>query len=160
MQADPDDPAGSIDSPGPASDGCGPGGMDRRRFLYLTVAAALTGCQAPGSGALSSPALGNTHVVDAGPAGKYAADGVYSAYRDQGFFIVRRDGRLFALSSYCTHRKCKLNAEADHTFYCPCHGSTFDPGGKVTDGPATRDLPMLDTSGSPETRLLVKVPVA
>ena len=49
------------------------------------------------------------------------------------FFIVRKGASLFALSAICTHRHCKLEAEADKTFYCPCHGSTFDPEGKVTD---------------------------
>ncbi|HEU5396320.1 MAG TPA: Rieske (2Fe-2S) protein [Verrucomicrobiae bacterium] len=82
-------------------------------------------------------------VVNAGPASHYLTDGVYGAHRQDGFFIVRQGSRLFALSSICTHRKCKLTAEADRTYYCPCHGSTFDATGRVTEGPARRDLPVL-----------------
>ncbi len=29
---------------------------------------------------------------------------------------------------------------ADRSFYCKCHGSTFDAEGRVTHGPAKRDL--------------------
>ena len=133
--------------------------MNRRHFLYLTVTAAITGCQSVGGGGNGGSTQGG-HEVDAGPVGNYAADGVYSKFRDEGFFIIRKDGKLMALSSYCTHRKCKLTAETDHSFYCPCHGSTFDPSGKVTEGPAKQDLPVLVTSANANSHLLVKVPVS
>jgi Rieske Fe-S protein len=81
-------------------------------------------------------------TVDAGLASSYAADGVYEGFRFHGFFLVRRGGKLMAISSICTHRVCKLTAEPDRSFYCDCHGSTFDPNGKVTQGPAKRDLPV------------------
>jgi len=55
---------------------------------------------------------------------------------------VRRGANLFALSSLCTHKHCKLDAEPNRTFYCPCHGSMFDANGKVTEGPARRNLPV------------------
>lgn len=97
--------------------------VSRRQFLAVTLGA-LAGCQAT-NGIRSAP--GQERVVDAGPANRYRADGVYSAFRDQGFFLVCRDGKLFALSAICTHKKCKVAAEPDHSFYCPCHGSTFDP---------------------------------
>jgi len=71
---------------------------------------------------------------------------------------VRRGPDLFALSAICTHRKCKLDAEPDKTFYCPCHGSTFDANGHVTKGPARRDLPVLATSIDENGRLLVTAP--
>ena len=96
-------------------------------------------------------------MIDAGPLTNYAADGVYDGFRDLGFFVIRKGEKLTALSSYCTHQKCKLKAEHDHSFYCRCHGSTFDPGGKVTEGPATRNLPTIPTI-SEKGHLLVKVP--
>ena len=78
-------------------------------------------------------------------------------FRKQGFFLVRKGGSLTALSAWCTHRRCKLDAEPDHTFYCPCHGSTFDTVGHVTEGPARRDLPVfaVRTEGG---RVLVTLP--
>ena len=96
-------------------------------------------------------------MIDAGPLSNYASDGLYESFHDLGFYVIRQGDKLVALSSYCTHRKCKLKAERDHTFYCKCHGSTFDPGGKVTQGPAPRDLPALQTV-SDKGHLVVKVP--
>ena len=90
--------------------------------------------------------LGGEQLVDAGPLSTYSADGLYEGYRDVGFFIIRKGDKLIALSSNCTHRKCRLKAEKDHSFYCKCHGSTFDPNGKVTQGPATRNLPVFPTT--------------
>ena len=98
---------------------------------------------------------GNAQTIDAGPATNYAADGVYPNFRDLGFFIVRRGGNLEALSSTCTHRRCKLNVDTDNSFYCHCHGSTFDPDGKVTDGPATRNLPLFQITTDASGHLLV-----
>jgi Rieske Fe-S protein len=136
------------------------GGMNRRDFLLLAAAAALAaGCQAGGTTG-GSAAPREERVVDAGPAANYAADGVYGGYRDQGFFLIRSGGKLTALSAICTHRKCKLESEPDRSFYCACHGSTFDPGGRVTEGPATRNLPQLSISTSGQGHLLVKVPAA
>jgi Rieske Fe-S protein len=130
--------------------------MNRREFLLL--AGAMAGaCQVPETSPKPAAASGHAGVIDAGPVEQFAADGLYSAYRDQGFFIIRSGGKLSALSSYCTHRRCKLDAEPNHSFSCPCHGSTFDPTGKVTDGPAVRDLPRFETSIQ-GGRVLVSVP--
>jgi Rieske Fe-S protein len=125
--------------------------LDRRSFLLLACSAAVAaGCESVSTGGAGAP-----HVVDAGPASAYAKDGVYSQYRSLGFFIVRRGSQLTALASICTHRKCKLDAEPDRTFYCPCHGSTFDSAGKVTEGPAKRDLPTFATATNASGHLLV-----
>ena len=98
-------------------------------------------------------------VIDAGLVTSYNADGVYEAYRDLGFFVVRKGEKLIALSSFCTHRKCKLATARDRSFHCNCYGSTFDPNGKVTAGPANRDLPMLPSVTNEKGHLLVKVPI-
>jgi Rieske Fe-S protein len=134
--------------------------MNRRQFLILTTATAAlaaTDCLALADGD-GSVAVGSERVVDAGPAGNFAADGVYDRFRDRGFFVIRKGGRLFALSSICTHRKFQLKAEPDCSFYCKRHGSTFDPGGHVTQGPAKRDLPVLASFTDEAGHLLVKVP--
>ena len=95
-------------------------------------------------------------IVDAGPASGYSSDGVYASFRDQGFFVIRRGKELLALSALCTQRKCKLSSEADRSFYCKCHGSAFDPNGKVIEGPAQRDLPILSTVTNEKGHLLGK----
>lgn len=131
--------------------------VNRRTFLFLSAAFA-AGCAAPGGADFSSAR--HEHVVNAGPAAQYLADGIYARYRDLGFFLVRRGASLFALSAICTHRYCKLDAEADKTFYCPCHGSTFDPDGKVTEGPAQQDLPVFEVTTNEKGELLVKISAA
>ena len=129
--------------------------VNRRTFLVLGAAFAAGCVSTPGGSNVFS---GNRErVVNAGPASQYLADGVYPRYRDWGFFIVRRGANLFAVSAICTHRNCKLDAEADKTFYCPCHGSTFDADGKVTAGPARRDLPVFEVSTNQNGELLVKM---
>lgn len=122
----------------------------------ILTAAAVAGCSTTPPGAiLSAP---KTRLINAGPAANYAADGVYTRFRNQGFFVIRTGEKLFALSAICTHKKCRLTAEPDHSFNCPCHGSTFDAGGHVTEGPAKRDLPMLSTFIDETGNLLVKAP--
>jgi cytochrome b6-f complex iron-sulfur subunit len=93
--------------------------------------------------------------VDAGPESNFTKDGVYDSFVDKGFFVVRRASELFAVSSICTHRRCKLRAESNQTFLCPCHGSRFDPEGHVTKGPATHDLPHFQTTIDDRGHLLV-----
>jgi Rieske Fe-S protein len=126
--------------------------INRREFLILT-ATFVAGCNSMEN--VGVPSIGGERVVNAGLVGNYAADGVYAAFRSQGFFIVRRGEKLFALSAICTHKRCKLNVERNRSFYCPCHGSTFDPTGHVTEGPARRDLPVLATSVNESGQLLV-----
>ena len=132
--------------------------IDRRTFLILGATFAAGCVSAPGDAVAS--AQSKDRVLNAGSASQYLADGVYSRFRDRGLFIVRRGASLFAISSICTHRKCKLEAEPDQTFYCPCHDSTFDPNGKVTRGPAKKDLPQFTTTIDQKGNLLVTMPGA
>lgn len=62
---------------------------------------------------------------------------------DLRIVVVRRaDGTLVALSMRCTHWGCDVEWKASPgEFECPCHGSRFDPTGKVLEGPAGEPLP-------------------
>ena len=126
--------------------------INRREFLILTMGLA-AGC-----GELPPEAEHIRRMVNIGPGNRYPQDGVYPDFRNQGLFIVRRGEKLFALSSICTHQNCKLIAEPDRSFYCKCHGSTFDPDGRVTRGPAKRDLPVLELTSNDQGELVVVVP--
>ena len=56
---------------------------------------------------------------------------------------VYRDvqGQLIERSAICTHLGCVVQwNDGEKTWDCPCHGSRFDPEGKVLNGPAINDL--------------------
>jgi Rieske Fe-S protein len=97
-------------------------------------------------------------TVDAGTAADYPHSGVYDRFRSEGFFVIRRAQEIFAMSSICTHRHCKVRVEEDHSFNCHCHHSRYDPDGHVTKGPAKRDLPRLPVAWDERGHLLVIAP--
>lgn len=59
---------------------------------------------------------------------------------------VRRQAEddYLAFSGECTHLGCAVDPPDDGGFSCPCHGSTFDRDGRVTGGPAGKDLRRFD----------------
>lgn len=118
--------------------------MNRRHFVALTVLGLAAPCAggepAPPPGATPAP---DAEPIDAGPMSGFSSDGVDARYREQGFFVIRRNKQVFALSSICTHKGCKVRVANDQSFYCKCHGSEFDRDGRVTQGPAKRNLPRL-----------------
>ena len=69
----------------------------------------------------------------------YGQDGTYDQFAKKGFFIIRKDGRIVAQSSVCTHKRGRLTPVRDG-FYCKVHGSAFTFDGKVTRPPAKVDL--------------------
>ncbi len=133
--------------------------ITRREFLIVSGAVVANGCQTTRERS-HTEGRRPPQVVNAGPVGNYAADGVYAGFREEGFFVIRRGKKLFALSSICAHRRCLLDAEPDSSFSCPCHSSAFDPNGHVTEGPARRDLPRLVTVLNQNGELLVRLPGA
>src|SRR4051794_3372204 len=119
--------------------------IDRREFVQITVGA-IVGCAVCGCastpGAQEGPMRAEARTpIDAGAVSQYANDGIYDAHQEKGFFVVRHGADLVAVSSICTHQRCKLKPEPNQTFLCPCHGSRFDLDGHVTRGPASRNLP-------------------
>ena len=58
-----------------------------------------------------------------------------------GVWMVKQEGKLFALSNICTHLGCIPNwLPAELKFKCPCHGSGFYVSGINFEGPAPRPL--------------------
>jgi Rieske Fe-S protein len=45
-----------------------------------------------------------------------------------------------AFSSKCTHWGCEVPLPVNNVITCPCHSATYDVNGKVTHGPAKKDL--------------------
>jgi len=82
---------------------------------------------------------GDVGSVDEIPAGHGATvrSGMtkHAIYRDPA-------GKLHRHSAICTHLQCVVQWNPiERTWDCPCHGSRFDPKGKVLMGPAIDDLP-------------------
>lgn len=64
--------------------------------------------------------------------------------------VVKENGAPYtAYYTMCTHKHCSLDTDPDG-FTCPCHGSTFDLKGRVTQGPAKTSLtglPVTEANG-------------
>jgi Rieske Fe-S protein len=60
--------------------------------------------------------------------------------------VYRDDaGQTHERSAVCPHLGCVVGWNlTERTWDCPCHGSRFDPMGKVIYGPANRDLDAAD----------------
>lgn len=128
--------------------------VTRRQFIAVTVSAAAgLGQSSAASASQASP----ENIVDAGPLADFPDDGVYDTFRESGFFVIRRRGRLYALSSICTHRGCKVRPQEDQSYLCKCHKSAFDLEGRVVNPPAPRDLPRLAVAVTEERHLLVNL---
>ena len=118
--------------------------LNRRQFVVLSCVAA-AGCASQSGTAETWPIRLRPVSIDAGAASNFSADGVYSQFVNQGFFVIRAP-MIWLLCRPSARTAGANSAEPDHSFYCRCHGSTFDPVGHVTEGPATRDLPILPTT--------------
>ena len=70
-------------------------------------------------------------------------------------WVFSDDLGLYAISAICTHLGCTVARQEDGEFDCPCHGSRFDPQGKVIRGPAPKALAHLQLSVSPDGQLVV-----
>ena len=53
---------------------------------------------------------------------------------------ARRGDKVYVMSTRCTHFGCEVGEQADGSFLCPCHGSTYNQAGAVTKGPAKKSL--------------------
>lgn len=79
--------------------------------------------------------------VKIGDPRSYEDGKVTEVYKDRQIWVVRSQGKIFALNTMCTHLGCTPNwLEADKKFKCPCHGSGFYITGINFEGPAPRPL--------------------
>jgi Rieske Fe-S protein len=70
------------------------------------------------------------------------------------FWANEPDTEFLVFSGKCPHLGCAYRWKENHkkfgrVFWCPCHLSIYDPGGKVLDGPAPRRLDVMPTRLSP-----------
>ncbi|HEX7509143.1 MAG TPA: Rieske (2Fe-2S) protein [Polyangia bacterium] len=117
--------------------------LDRRQLLRvvgtsagaLLFAKVLTGCQQNPTG---SPPNGPVSAM------KVSDLKLDSLHILSSNVVIGLDSNgVYAMSAICTHAGCILDDNAQTIgagLLCPCHGSTFDGNGKVTQGPARSAL--------------------
>jgi cytochrome b6-f complex iron-sulfur subunit len=141
--------------------------LNRREFVAaatVTWSGCVAGCRpgpareaAPGEtdAANLPPETNPQGTVEVGTVSDYPHDGVYDRFaRSDRIYVVRQNGRVYALRAVCTHRACLVVPDAS-TFRCPCHGSRFETDGTVTKGPANRPLPHYAIAPTNGGRLIV-----
>lgn len=85
--------------------------------------------------------------VRCGPLSKYLSmapgdvNEDFKPVKPSGFWLIREEERIAALSIICTHLGCIPSwLPNDRKFKCPCHGSGFKQDGTNFEGPAPRPL--------------------
>lgn len=128
--------------------------LSRRSFI-VTATAVACGCAV--SDASADPAS-DGKPVDLGDVKNFDKDGVFDQFaKAKKIFIVRESGKLYAVSSICTHKSCGIKPElvAGGGLKCPCHGSSFSLIGEVKKGPAKQSLLHLAISLNDQKHVIV-----
>lgn len=119
--------------------------MNRRDFVSAAAAAAagigiLAGACGSAKAQTATQPAPDAAPLDVGLKTDFSKDGPVMTWEmDNHIIIVREDGKIYALSSKCTHKGCDID-DTSGSFACGCHGSTFGYDGKVTMGPARKSL--------------------
>lgn len=130
--------------------------VSRRQFLARSAMVAATAAVAAacGNGQIGPTAVtvpnsnGSGNHLAVITVGKYAGlANTGTLVQINNFVAVKRLGAtsFTAFSMVCTHQGC-LTSLSGNTFFCPCHGSTFDSNGRATRGPASVPLQQYATS--------------
>jgi cytochrome b6-f complex iron-sulfur subunit len=106
---------------------------------------------------LPSVSYGQDPRVKVGTKGDFA-DGQTVLFDEKLTVVKETDEagrvRVAAISMICTHLGCTVSSAAGG-FRCPCHGSRYDREGRVTGGPAPKDLPWFEVYADPSGQLVV-----
>jgi cytochrome b6-f complex iron-sulfur subunit len=151
--AAPATPPAAASKPAPPKTPAKPGKADRRGFLatmfltwwgiaWTTLTASLVGMLLGTVRFLFPNVLSEPpSKFKVGDPDQYEEGKVVERFKDQGAWIVRNGGIIYALSTTCTHLGCTPNwLEREGKFKCPCHGSGFKITGVNFEGPAPRPL--------------------
>jgi Rieske Fe-S protein len=116
--------------------------LARRTALAVMGAGLAAGCSTYG-GATASPSAAPPPAAGAelGSTGDVPVGGG-KVFADKRVVVTQpAAGTFAAFSAICTHQGCTVDAVADGTINCPCHGSKFKVAdGSVAHGPAAQAL--------------------
>jgi cytochrome b6-f complex iron-sulfur subunit len=140
-------------APAPAKPAAAKKQAERRGFLDQVLGGSFAFAWAAMAGTLGLWTLGTLRFlfpnvlsepsskVKVGLPENYEEGKVVEKYKDQNIWVVRNEGKIYALSTTCTHLGCTPNwLESAAKFKCPCHGSGFYITGINFEGPAPRPL--------------------
>jgi len=124
--------------------------INRRDFLVKGVKAAALGAvtlsafdivklAAAVKDSESVTGSGGDKVINLSDYPELGSAGGYAEVAKNVLVIRTSSSKFIALNTVCTHKKCDVDFDGN-SFECPCHGSTFTKTGKVTNGPATKNL--------------------
>ena len=98
----------------------------RRQFVAAVVAGCACACGPLGCAAGAEGGAKGKGVAGGGPAEEFRKDGTTDRWAaSHGFFVVSRGGRVYAVSSACTHKNVRLvvAGRADEDSGLPCVSS-------------------------------------
>jgi cytochrome b6-f complex iron-sulfur subunit len=146
-------PVSAAPKPAPAKPAPAPRGETRRFWLASLIMSPFAAAWASFCAAMALMFLGTLRFLfpnvlfeepsafKVGPPDKFEEGLVSNDFKDKNAWIVRNEGKIYALSTTCTHLGCTPNwLEREQKFKCPCHGSGFYITGINFEGPAPRPL--------------------
>lgn len=100
----------------------------------------------PGDSSSGITVAGNTISINLAIQTALSTSGNWLLIENARTLVANVNGSFVALTSVCTHSGCDRNwTFGNNRFTCTCHGSVFDPSGRVLNGPANQPLTQFGT---------------
>lgn len=111
----------------------------------------------PGNSSSGIAISGNTITINLSVQTALNTSGSWLLIQNAQTLVANVNGSFVALTSVCTHSGCDRNwTFGNNRFTCTCHGSVFDPSGKVLNGPASSPLQQFTTQVSAGNLVIFK----